>query len=115
MLFDSLRNSRQLYEERIPVASGEWTIVVVSNNSIYDADLTFVVVGAVMILAICVFVAFFIFTSMRRVAKVSVMEIEAEKAALLIDTQEAAIRSERELNEFIAHEVRDRAVIFSCL
>ena len=103
----SLRNSKHLYEEKIPVASGEWTIVVVSNDGIYDANLTFVIVGALMILAICAFIAFFIFTSMRRVAKVSAMEIEAEKATLLIDKQEAAIIAERELNEFISHEVRN--------
>jgi len=90
----SVRDSKHIYEERISIASSEWTIVVVDEDEGLSG-LTFVIVGAVAILATCAFTAFFIFTSMKRVAKISAMQTEAEKAA-------ASLRAERELNEFFA-------------
>lgn len=92
----SVRNAKHTYEEKISIASSEWTIVIVdADHDGLSGQLTFVIVGAVMILITGAGTALFIHTSMKRVAKVSAMQTEAEKSA-------ASLRAERELNEFIA-------------
>jgi signal transduction histidine kinase/CheY-like chemotaxis protein len=102
-------NTKHIYEEVLTVASSEWTIVVVPVADTFKEDLTFLILGAIMIFVACTCLAMFVYA--RRVAMINKNQMtsraEAEKAALLVETAKASARSERELNDFIAHEVRN--------
>jgi signal transduction histidine kinase/CheY-like chemotaxis protein len=102
-------NTKRIYEEVLTVASSKWTIVVVPVAGTFEEDLTFVILGAIMIFVACTCLAMYIYA--RRAAMITRNEMisgsEAEKAALLIETAKASARAERELNDFIAHEVRN--------
>jgi signal transduction histidine kinase/ActR/RegA family two-component response regulator len=102
-------NTKRIYEEALTVASSEWTIVVVPMAGTFEDELTFVILGAIMIFVACTCLAMFVYA--RRVAMITknqmVSSTQAEKAALLVETAKASARAERELNDFIAHEVRN--------
>lgn len=105
-------------ESSFPVASREWTFVVLAPEGSFDPDLTFVLLGAIMILLFCTSLAFWIWISARRMARMNALrsKAEAEKAQLMVDNAKRAARDERELNDFIAHEVRNplAAAISAC-
>jgi signal transduction histidine kinase/CheY-like chemotaxis protein len=102
-------NTKRIYEEGLAMASSEWTIVVVPMEGTFEENLTFVILGTVMIFVACACLAMFVYA--RRVAMIKqnqmVLASEAEKAALLVLTAKASTKAERELNDFIAHEVRN--------
>jgi signal transduction histidine kinase len=102
-------NKKRIYEEAMSVASSEWTIVVVPMAGTFEEDLTFVILGTIMIFVACTSLAMFVYAV--RVALITknkfALRAEAEKAALLVETAKSSARAERELNDFIAHEVRN--------
>jgi signal transduction histidine kinase/CheY-like chemotaxis protein len=104
-----ISNTKRIYEEALTVASSEWTIVVVPMAGTFEENLTFVILGAIMICVACTCLAMFVYAV--RVAMISknklALRAEAEKAALLVETAKASARAERELNDYIAHEVRN--------
>jgi len=108
-LTDVRKSKRRMLESTVPIASRQWTIVVVALEGSFEGDNTLVIVGAIMILVACVSLALFVFSSMRRVNSMNKIKSqnEAEKAALLIESAKKAAIAERELNDYIAHEIRN--------
>ena len=71
-----------------------------------------------MIFVACICLALWVYANHKRVEKINEMsaEAEAEKAAIMVQSARRATKCERELNDFIAHEVRNplAAAISAC-
>jgi signal transduction histidine kinase len=74
------------------------------------------VLRGVLIFVACLFVAIWFYITMQRAAKIDQINALNEKNVLYVDTAHKAAVSERELNEYIAHEVRNpfTAAISAC-
>jgi CHASE1-domain containing sensor protein len=105
----SLRGGRLYKETRIEVANKIWTISVSPSDGTFEPVLVFVITGGIIIFLATVALAGWVYVNMQRVAKFNRMqaEAEAEKAALILQSAKKAAEAERELNDFIAHEVRN--------
>lgn len=103
------RKRGRTYEDTIEMVSNQWTMIVIPLDGMYEENYTFVIIGTLMIFLSCVLIGFLVCASIRRVAHMSKVksETEAEKAALLVDNAKQSAKAERELNDFIAHEVRN--------
>lgn len=84
------------------VASGEWTFVTVASEEEFSAHIPFVILSAVFICVACTCTALWVYSHHK-----SLVQMEAEKAAVKVESARSATLMERELNEFIAHEVRN--------
>ena len=104
-----VRRNEQFYEENVSAANKVWTVVVVAVDETFDPVLRFVILGGIIIFAASVFIGIWVFKNARRTAKFNAQkaEAEAERAALILDSARQAAIAERELNDFIAHEVRN--------
>ena len=103
------RNSR-LYEKEFTITpSGTWKVAIVPIDDTFDPYITFVCFGGGMILAAGLFIVVWYLTNVKRDARMNKMRIdaEAERAALIVKNAEEAAQTERELNDFLAHEVRN--------
>jgi signal transduction histidine kinase/CheY-like chemotaxis protein len=96
-------------ESRFPVASREWTVVVVVDGVTFQPDLFFVILGSVLIFLASASLALGICVNHLRSVKMNEIraDAKAEKAAMMIENARKSARAERELNDFIAHEVRN--------
>jgi signal transduction histidine kinase/CheY-like chemotaxis protein len=103
------RKRGRTYEDTIEMVSNQWTMIVIPLDGMYEENYTFVIIGTLMIFLSCALIGIFVCASIRRVAHMSKVksETEAEKAALLVDNAKQSAKAERELNDFIAHEVRN--------
>lgn len=107
---DSLRENDLVIDELIAVTPNKnWSIVVVGSTSTYRPDITFVILGGVVIIVAAICVAFWVYHSAIRIRKFNDLRSsnEAEKANLILENAREAAKAERELNDFIAHEVRN--------
>jgi signal transduction histidine kinase len=93
----------------IHVASRTWTVVVTGDNADYPIQLGYVILSAVMLLAGCACLALWIYTSEKRSAHLEEVRLraDAEKTDIVVKSARLAAQNERELNDFIAHEVRN--------
>lgn len=99
-----------LYQEyNISITNRIWTIAVVASDDTFTPDLTFVIVAGVLMLAATIGLAVWVHLNTKRVARLNRSEAEAkaEKAALVLEGAQKAAQAERELNDFMAHEVRN--------
>jgi signal transduction histidine kinase/CheY-like chemotaxis protein len=98
-----------VHESSFPVASREWTVVVVADNDSFQPDLLFVILGSVLIFLASASLALGISVNHRRSVKINDIraDAKAEKAIMMIENARKCARAERELNDFIAHEVRN--------
>jgi signal transduction histidine kinase/CheY-like chemotaxis protein len=96
-------------ESKFPVASREWTVVIVADDDTFQRDLFFVILGSVLIFLASASLALGICVSHRRSVKVNEIRdnAKAEKATMMVENARKSARAERELNDFIAHEVRN--------
>ena len=101
--------NRYVYNTRMKIASREWTVVIVAQDDEYEPELGFILLGSIMIFVACLCLALWMWTSRRREAKMSEMRLaaKAEKDAIVVKNARMAAKRERELNDFIAHEVRN--------
>lgn len=110
--------SRFVRQRSFEVASKLWISVVVSNENCFEMGLFFICFGAIAILMASCFSALWLFTDARKVKKMNEIKAaaESEKAAFMVRTAKQAAIAERELNDFIAHEVRNplAAAISAC-
>jgi hypothetical protein len=97
------------YEERVKAANKEWIVVVHSLEGTYEPDLVFVILGGVIIFVASGCLACWVLNNTKRVEQFNQMReaSDSEKAALILDNARQATKAERELNDFIAHEVRN--------
>jgi signal transduction histidine kinase/CheY-like chemotaxis protein len=102
--------SSRIYEEEVAITpSGTWVVAVVPVDDTYNPYIAFVLFGGAMILTAGVSIAAWYFTNARRDARLNEMRVasEAEKAVLIVENAEKSALAERELNDFLAHEVRN--------
>jgi signal transduction histidine kinase len=100
----------KIYQQRdIDVANRVWTVTVVDESGHYDSNILFVTLGGVIILFASIFLAVWVNNNDRKARKYNAMraQAESEKAALILQNARQATKTERELNDFIAHEVRN--------
>jgi signal transduction histidine kinase/CheY-like chemotaxis protein len=96
-------------ESVLSIASREWRVVVVAPDGTYEGKIGLLIIGGLLIFVACTCLALWLFTYIRRTKKLDLMqsEADAEKAAVVIESAKKAARRERNLNDFIAHEVRN--------
>jgi signal transduction histidine kinase len=97
------------YTEDIKVANKVWRAIVLSDDETFKPDYLFVVIGgSLMFIATC-FLAMWVNWNARNVLQMNKerAEADAEQARLILDNAQQAAKAERELNDFIAHEVRN--------
>lgn len=107
---DKVHNNRALVvDDTIHVADRTWRIVVAACDGAYEPDTLFVVLGGCIIFISCICLSIWFYTSSRSAAKMNAMSAaaEAEKTALILANAEKETRLERDLNDFLAHEVRN--------
>ena len=76
--------------------------MTVASEEEFSADIPFVILSSVLLLVACTCTALWVYSHHQ-----SVVQIEAEKAATEVESARRATLAERELNEYIAHEVRN--------
>ncbi|KAL7564266.1 hypothetical protein ACA910_014331 [Epithemia clementina (nom. ined.)] len=105
----SLDGKNMFHRQAIPVANRYWTITVVPVDETYRPHLVFVILGGTIIFVAGVCLALWVYANTVRMRKFNDMKVkaEAEKAQLILKNARQATRAERELNDFIAHEVRN--------
>ncbi|CAB9514998.1 respiration control sensor protein ArcB [Seminavis robusta] len=107
---EEVQGSSHIYQEYdIEVANKLWTVSVLALDGTFKPDIVFVIVGGVFFFVATMGLAYWVHQNTHRVAKINRLkaEAEAEKAALIIESARKAAEAERELNDFIAHEVRN--------
>jgi signal transduction histidine kinase/CheY-like chemotaxis protein len=104
-----LSTSDHRYVQIENVTTSKWTIVVASFDNTFQPIPIFVILGGVLIFLGSIFLVMWVYTHLQRQAKFQRVKQqgEAEKAAILMEGMEKAARNERDLNDFIAHEVRN--------
>lgn len=103
--------SARLYRfEEMAVTNRLWTIAVVAQDNTYEPNNVFVILGGVIILLASVFLALWVLR-MTKITKLKA-QAESEKAALILDTARRATQTERELNDYIAHEGKRRGHLY---
>ncbi|GKY92174.1 hypothetical protein MPSEU_000188700 [Mayamaea pseudoterrestris] len=88
----------QRKDKALDLAARQWTIVAVAYVGTYKPDYFLAIFGAFMIILASTCAAMWIFSRSKA---------RAEKAAILLDSAKRAAQAERDLNDFIAHEVRN--------
>ena len=76
-------------------AGRQWSFVVVASPETYKPDYFLAIFGALMIVLASACAALYIYSRSRA---------RSERAAILLESAETAARTERDLNDFIAHE-----------
>eukprot|EP00545_Synedropsis_sp_CCMP1620_P004737 CAMPEP_0119010656 /NCGR_PEP_ID=MMETSP1176-20130426/5154_1 /TAXON_ID=265551 /ORGANISM="Synedropsis recta cf, Strain CCMP1620" /LENGTH=814 /DNA_ID=CAMNT_0006963361 /DNA_START=160 /DNA_END=2604 /DNA_ORIENTATION=- len=107
-LEEVLKADRMVTEE-IPVASKVWVVVVTAVEGTFQADLVFVILGGVIICIASLCLALWVWTNTCRMVRFNAERArsDAEKSALILDNAKQSAKAERELNDFVAHEVRN--------
>jgi signal transduction histidine kinase/CheY-like chemotaxis protein len=80
-----------------------------ADENTFDSELWGVFIGGSLILLACTILALWIQSSMWRQRKIRKIKnrANAERAALIVSNAKATAKGERELNEYLAHEVRN--------
>ena len=102
-------SKNSVYQGQLLIASRTWTIVVEAEDGTFKPQLGFVMLGSTMIFVACASLALWMYTNAIREAKIGEMRLaaEADKASIMVENANKAAKVERELNDFIAHEVRN--------
>ena len=98
-----------LYQDHLHLTNKIWTITVTATMDTYKPNLTFVILGGLLVFLASICLGLWVHTNTQRTHKFNAMKakVEGEKAALILENTRQAARAERELNDFIAHEVRN--------
>jgi signal transduction histidine kinase len=89
--------------QTIDAADKQWIVIVRQVEGTFEPNHVFVILGGVIIFGASVCLAAWIFKS----TKEERSHVQTEKAALILEAAQCTARRERELNDFIAHEVRN--------
>jgi signal transduction histidine kinase/CheY-like chemotaxis protein len=87
----------------IRVADRNWTITAVPKDT--SLDLVFIIMGGCIIFVGCIVAAVWFHSHLGRISKLNKLRSQAQKEKAEIAQKQVLL--ERELNEFIAHEVRN--------
>ena len=96
-------------EKTMHIATRTWKVIIVGDPDEFQPDNTFVILGAVLLLVACILLALWLTTNHGRQVKYArlLRDAQAEKASLLLDHARQTALREREMNDFIAHEIRN--------
>ncbi|KAL3909884.1 MAG: hypothetical protein SGILL_007910, partial [Bacillariaceae sp.] len=99
----------QCYGDTIAIADREWTVTVIDQQDLDTSTIILVCLGGAIILVASLLLAVWVYTNDKRTRRFNQMrsEADAEKASLILQNARQAAKTERELNDFIAHEVRN--------
>lgn len=103
-----LRHTDHKYKEDVVQAANKnWIIVVHAPDGSYQPEYIFVILGGVVIFIASALLAYWVHVNSTRMDAFNTMraQAESERAALILDNARKATKAERELNDFIAHEV----------
>ncbi|KAL7564548.1 hypothetical protein ACA910_013949 [Epithemia clementina (nom. ined.)] len=108
-LHQAKNSGKWQYEEIFPAMSRHWTIVVTQDSTRSQSQFWYILSGGGVIFLACVCVAFWIHTNTAKVAKINRLKQKGaqERAQFMVDSANQAARAERELNDYVAHEVRN--------
>jgi signal transduction histidine kinase len=100
---------RLMHHVQLEVASSKWHLVVVAQDEEFKANQTSVIVAGIFMFAACISVSFWIWWDSKRNRKIQIIQrrAEAEKAAVKLQSARDRARAEQELNDYIAHEIRN--------
>ncbi len=107
---DELRGRQYLYiEQNIMAADRRWIVAVLTVDDTYKAGFLFVCVGGIIIFLASLCLSLFIRARTRHVEQLNKTKADedAEKAKLILNNAHEATRAQRELNDFLGHEVRN--------
>lgn len=92
---------------RIKAANKDWVVVTHALDGAYQPNLAFVIFGGIIIFLASVCLAYWVHANSKRIDAYNKMRAhaESERAALILENARQATKAERELNDFIAHEV----------
>ncbi len=116
---NEIRTTRRLYfEQNIKAANKVWTVSILSVDNTFKPHVLFVSICGTIIFLASLCLALWVYTHTKKVEQVNRMKAEAdsEKAKLILKNAHEATRIERELNDFLSHEVRNpvSAAIAAC-
>lgn len=96
-------------EFTVRTATIQWTIVAVATDGTFEPDLVPSIVGSIFIMVASLCMALWIFSDMKRLRTMNSLkrQNDAEKACMVLESAQEAATMEQELNDYIAHEVRN--------
>jgi hypothetical protein len=94
-----------IFETPINFGQREWTVFILATDYAYTTDMAFAVVAAAMIFVVSTGLACWFYSSTKSSMERLVANAETEKAVLMAKSDREAAKNEREMNDFIAHEV----------
>ena len=103
------RSGHRSERRDMDIADRKWTVIVVSDDDSYRPNVFYVALGGSIIFMASVILAIWFMSHMYRSAKLNEVKskAEAEKSAIIVETARRQALAERQLNEYIAHEVRN--------
>lgn len=99
-----------LYQDAfIEIGTGKWQVRAVAMDGTFEPTIISVLIASLFILAASVFMALWIFSDMKRSRTMNRLkqQNDSEKSALVLQSARDATKMEQELNDYIAHEVRN--------
>ena len=108
-LADVQKSASRFEQRTIRVADKTWVIAVSSHEGTFEASLIFVILGGTIIALASIILAFWYHSNIGRLTQLQKLkaQAESEKAAVILEAARKQAMSERQLNEYIAHEVRN--------
>lgn len=109
---DDLRmelKSETAIETNIMVEHQTWKVFVVDEGNGRTNDLLFIALSGALIYVACFCVSLWLYAVTRKAVHIAEIKrkADAEKAALIVANAERTARRERNMNEYLAHEVRN--------
>jgi len=107
--FSSLVDSNLFHQQVVKAANRNWIITIVHMESRWDTSMLFIILGGVIIMLAATALAIYVRRDASKTKRYNELKQQAghEKAALILKNARQATKTERELNDFIAHEVRN--------
>ena len=108
--------SRHSYVKDISAANKIWTVVILSVDGTFEPDFLFEILGGVIMGLASICLALWIWSNNRRMIRFNRLraQVDAEKAALVLENAKETAKAERDLNDFIAHGKNWTHLIVSC-
>ncbi len=98
-----------IHVTNIKVASRTWTMVAVALEDTFVPDIRYIILAGKFILVASLCVSLWIMTNYRRTKTVLEVKRKAdmEKTAVIVRSARENAKAEQELNDYIAHEIRN--------
>jgi signal transduction histidine kinase len=103
------RGGSRLQLRDLEILDRKWKIVYAAPDHAFVPTIIYILLGGILIMSAGLFLSVWVYTNADRQNRMNQLraQTESEKAAVIIEAAQKAMRGERELNDFIAHEVRN--------